>query len=575
MPKFPKKKLAQLLLQACVHHGVEQVVISPGSRNAPLTLGFVNHPDMNTYSIVDERCAGFFALGLAQQTGKTVALLCTSGSALLNYYPAVAEAFYSKIPLLVISADRPRHLIDIGDGQTIRQAGVFSNHILYQADLFCDDRKPETKDMEKILTDNGSRISEALETARLKKGPVHINVPFDEPLYETVDHLYPFEKFLDITPKEPENSLLQETPLDLEDLEKYAKLWNESAKKMVIIGSHGPDPLLQKQMEHVTKDPSVIVLTETTSNVSSDRFINNIDQLIFPIEETEFDRFKPDILLTYGGMVVSKKIKQLLRKYRPVHHWHVDPDRPLDTYHCLTRHFEITPQLFFSQFFFLTEERSSTFQQQWLDLKSLRKGRHEDFLNDLRFSDFKVMDQVLKSLPQGIYLQVGNSSIIRYTQLFDLDPSVKVFCNRGTSGIDGSTSTALGAAVANEEQTVLISGDIGFFYDSNAFWNKYIPDNFRVIVINNAGGGIFKFIPGPKSSDALDYFETPHNLNAEALCSMFGFRYASARNTATLEAELKEFYKPNGKPSLLEIFTPSDINDLVLKDYFKSLDENL
>jgi 2-succinyl-5-enolpyruvyl-6-hydroxy-3-cyclohexene-1-carboxylate synthase len=170
---------------------------------------------------------------------------------------------------------------------------------------------------------------------------------------------------------------------------------------------------------------------------------------------------------------------------------------------------------------------------------------------------------------------VGNSSIIRYTQLFDLDPSVKVFCNRGTSGIDGSTSTALGAAVANEEQTVLISGDIGFFYDSNAFWNKYIPDNFRVIVINNAGGGIFKFIPGPKSSDALDYFETPHNLNAEALCSMFGFRYASARNTATLEAELKEFYKPNGKPSLLEIFTPSDINDLVLKDYFKSLDENL
>jgi len=132
MPKYPKKKLAQLLLQACVDHNIEKVVISPGSRNAPLTLGFVNYPAVNAYSIVDERCAAFFALGLAQKSGKTVALLCTSGSALLNYYPAIAEAYYSKIPLVVISTDRPEHLIDIGDGQTIRQEGVFSNHICFQ-----------------------------------------------------------------------------------------------------------------------------------------------------------------------------------------------------------------------------------------------------------------------------------------------------------------------------------------------------------------------------------------------------------------------------------------------------------
>ena len=168
-------------------------------------------------------------------------------------------------------------------------------------------------------------------------------------------------------------------------------------------------------------------------------------------------------------------------------------------------------------------------------------------------------------------MQIGNSSIIRYTQLFDIDKSLPVFCNRGTSGIDGSTSTAIGAATAVKENTLFITGDISFFYDSNALWNTYIPKNFRIILINNNGGGIFRFIPGPKESSALDYFEAPHNLTAEHLCKMYNFDYSTAVNEDELKKELNSFYSESETPKLLEIFTPREENDLILKAYFNNL----
>lgn len=570
MPKYPKKKIAQLLLQACVAHGIEKVVISPGSRNAPLTLGFVNHPDIKTFSIVDERSAGFFALGMAQQTKKTVALLCTSGSALLNYYPAIAEAYYSHIPLLIISADRPEKLIDIGDGQTIRQEGVFSNHIFFETCLE-DSSLNEQTPHEDMMKSNFIKIRSALQTATEKKGPVHINIPFDEPLYEYVTELYDLGPLkVAEKPDEPE-SLLDEEPLPVIELEKFASVWNSSARKMVLIGCNFPDELIQVQMAHLAKDPSVIILTETISNVHGEHFISHIDQLIFPLDDQGFERLKPEILLTFGGMVVSKKIKQFLRKYPPKEHWHVDAYDSLDTYHKLTHHFSISPQLFFSQFFFLTQICQSTYQKAWLSLKDQRNLRHKEYVKNIEYSDMKVFDIILRSLPSDIYLQLSNSSVVRYTQLFDLDPSIKVFCNRGTSGIDGSTSTALGAAFEQDEQTVLITGDVSFLYDSNALWNKYISDDFRLIVVNNSGGGIFRIIPGPKDSEALDYFETSHGYNASHLCTMYEFDYHSASNVQDLEEHLLHFFKKTGKPALLEVFTPSKSNDLILKNYFKEL----
>lgn len=294
---YPKKELAQIIVTACSQFKIDTVVISPGSRNAPLTIGFSNHPAIKTMSIVDERCAAFFALGIAQQTQKPVAILCSSGSALLNYYPAIAEAYYSQIPLVVISADRPKHLIDIGDGQTIRQENVFDNHILFSANLIESEKEKEF---------NMNLVAEALQTATSKKGPVHINVPFDEPLYETVD-----EMDMLIANKVEQTYTEVVASFDVvkenSELEKLQQIWNTAAKKMIVVGTNYPDEALQAVLNEFEKDPSVIILTETTSNIAAEDTINSIDQLLFPFREEQFKELQPEVLITFGGMVVLKR----------------------------------------------------------------------------------------------------------------------------------------------------------------------------------------------------------------------------------------------------------------------------
>ncbi|MCK5401460.1 MAG: 2-succinyl-5-enolpyruvyl-6-hydroxy-3-cyclohexene-1-carboxylate synthase, partial [Flavobacteriaceae bacterium] len=195
-----------------------------------------------------------------------------------------------------------------------------------------------------------------------------------------------------------------------------------------------------------------------------------------------------------------------------------------------------------------------------------------NYLQEIPFSDLKVFEIILKNIPNNNTLQLGNSSAVRYAQLFDLNKTLKVFCNRGTSGIDGSTSTAIGAASVIDEQTIFITGDLSFFYDSNALWNNYIPNNFRIIVINNGGGGIFRILPGDKNTENFDtYFETKHHLKAKHLCDMYGFKYESASNETELESALSMFYSNDERPKLLEIFTPRTINDEILLNYFISI----
>jgi len=556
--KHSNKILAQQVVQACAFFGIEKVVISPGSRNAPLIIELNATATIQKYSIVDERSAAFFALGMAQQTQALVALVCSSGSALVNYYPAIVEAFYSKIPLVVISADRPKHLIDIGDGQTIRQENIYKNHILFEANLDEGD-----------IVKNYELLNKAFQTQLKQHAPIHINVPFSEPLYETTKKCLVDAAKWD--KKEIKNSLLKEEPIAVEALQKFANLWNTSKKKMILLGVNPPDEMLQTQLNHIIKDPSVIVLTENTSNVANERFIDRIDQSIFSFTEIDFLSFKPELLLTFGGMVVSKKIKDFLRKHPPKEHWHIDATRAMDTYHCLTHHFTVSATLFFSQFFFLTKERESSYQEDWLRIKNSRLQRHKTFETALIFSDFKTFSLINKCVPEYINIQFSNSSIIRYAQLFSWKNTQNIGCNRGASGIDGSSSTAVGVGAVSTMQTLLITGDISFFYDSNALWNSYIPNNFRIILINNKGGGIFKFIPGPSTTDAADYFETPHNLTAVQLCEMHGFSYRATTDETDLEIALKSFFDTSEQPKLLEIFTPREVNAAVLKDYFSQM----
>ena len=543
-----------MVIAACIQFNIDTVVISPGSRSAPLTVGFTNHKDFKTISLVDERSAAFFALGIAQQTQKPVAILCTSGSALLNYYPAIAEAFYSSIPLVVLSADRPKHLIDIGDGQTIRQENVFENHILFAANLI----EGETFNIQ-----NAQFLVDALQTATSQLGPVHINVPFDEPLYETVSTFNEFH-FPIATSK---SSIAGFSELSIST--ELAGIWNTAKKKLILVGVHFPEAEINSLMHFYADDPSVLIMTETTSNLHHANVVDSIDQLIFSLDEKEFKELQPEVLITFGGMIVSKKIKQFLRTYPPKHHWSIDAQKATNTFFCLTEFIQISPIAFFTAFNQVVQKGNGNYQQHWLKFRDHKRRKHQEYLADIEHSDFKVFHQVIQSVPQNSQLQISNSSMIRYAQLFSIPQSIEVFCNRGTSGIDGSTSTAIGAAFASKKQTVFVTGDLSFFYDSNALWNRQIPINFRLILINNSGGGIFKIIPGPSTTNTIEYFETPHCLTAKHLCAMHGFEYQVAASTAQVEKELNGFYDSSEKPKILEIFTPSAKNDLVLKEYFK------
>lgn len=549
---YPKIPLAQSIIEILRAKGITTIIISPGSRNAPLTIGFASHPDFTCYSIADERSAAFFAVGMAQQLKKPVAVVCTSGSALLNYYPAFAEAFYSQIPFVVISADRPQSKIDIGDGQTIRQENVFDNHSLFNANL-----------TENASDENDFLINEAINTAFAKKGPVHINAPFEEPLYETVSELTVEPKVISATTKE----FIYDEPIS-----EYANIWNTSKKKLVLVGVNEPNAVEQKFLDKLANDPSVVVMIETTSNLHHPKFINTIDSIITPFTHEDFLDFQPEILVTFGGMIVSKRIKAFLRKYKPNHHWHIDDLRAYNTFDCLTKHFEVQPNLFFQSFFMLTETVESNYNQYAQDIKALRQKRSLEYLAKIPFTDFKVFEKVIPALPKNSQLQISNSSPIRYAQLFDIEKSIEVFSNRGTSGIDGSTSTAIGAAVASKKPNVFIAGDIGFLYDSNALWNNYIPKNFKIILINNGGGGIFRILPGHDETSVFNtFFETSHCLTAEHLCKMYGLNYLTASTETTLEESLKAMFSNDEKPTLLEVFTPTLENDKVLLQYFREL----
>ena len=574
--KYSSIPAAQLLVQSCKAAGISDIIISPGSRNAPLTLSFTDDPFFSCYSIVDERCAAFFGLGIAQRKKQPVALVCTSGSALLNYYPAIAEAFYSGIPLVAISADRPIYKIDVGDGQTIRQDNVFDRHIGYSANLKMDVTHAQERlqfyapellkeAQETITQQNETLIFKAFETAFKKQLPVHINIPFEEPLYNLEEGRETLSTGKSLQYTEVTNNFLNEA---------QQTLWNKSKRKLILVGVLPPNAIEQKFIEKLAADPTVIVMTETTSNLHHPNFFPSIDSIIFPIEksknsEERFLELQPDILLTFGGLVVSKKIKAFLRKYKPNKHWHVHPTKAYDTYFALSDHIESQPNNFLKQLYANYDPLPSNYSDDWQTVKRAYEHKQSEYLQDIPFSDFSVFKVLQETIPAGYQIHLSNSSTVRYAQLFPLAPSNDVYCNRGTSGIDGCTSTAVGASLFHASPTALITGDLSFFYDSNGLWNPYLRADFRIVLINNSGGGIFRILPGFDGSERFaKFFETQHSLTAKAICEQFGIEYRSANDSATINAALSDFFQVSSAPRLVEIFTPTELNNEILLGYF-------
>jgi 2-succinyl-5-enolpyruvyl-6-hydroxy-3-cyclohexene-1-carboxylate synthase len=568
MGKISDKKGVQQLLQLAKSYGLKKIVVSPGSRNAPLSISFSQSVDFECFVIPDERAAAFYALGMAEQLQEPVAVVCTSGSAVLNYSPAVAEAFYRCIPLVVISADRPAHWIDQGDGQTIRQVGALSNHILAETSLL------ETPKNATDIAFNHAEIERVfLSCLGAQKGPIHINFPFNEPLYGTIDSTEIEEIKL------PIKAVSQSFPLLNEDeLSEIKKVWSSTKKKMIICGQLEHQPQLQHILSELSGDSSVAILVENTSNLAHRRFIHCIDRTLNSITENDLENgFKPELLITIGGAVISKKIKSFLRRVDHLTHWKIGMEFPaMDTYQQLTKSYQLDPSTFFRQL--IAEQpqlNNSRFGEQWKQLDYLIQEKHETYFHSAPYGDLSVFQYLMDVVPDDSYLHMANSSVVRYCQLFDGLASLRYFCNRGTSGIDGSTSTAIGAAMAKPDTLhTFISGDISFFYDSNALWNQHLPKNIRIIVINNGGGGIFKIIPGPDTSEELDdFFVAKQNYSVEFLCKAFDVNYLSANCLEEIDQQIIPFYseQANKRPVVMEVFTPHEANDKQLKEYFEKI----
>ncbi|WP_185870475.1 2-succinyl-5-enolpyruvyl-6-hydroxy-3-cyclohexene-1-carboxylic-acid synthase [Blattabacterium cuenoti] len=562
---YSNKKIVQSLGEILIAKSIFHIIISPGSRNAPLIIHFTQHMSFKTYSIVDERCAGFFAIGISQQIKKPVVLSCTSGSAVVNYYPAVTEAFYQNIPLIFITADRPKEIIDVFEGQSIHQENIFKNHVESFIQLTEDESKSG-------LWYNDRLINESINLCILKKKPIHINIPFSEPLYETTNCLQVKPKIIKTIPV---NNFIEKNQYKKE---KY--IWKKSKKKMILLGLYSPEKKMEmeKMLKNLSMDPSIVIFTETTSHIISEKFFFScIDQLIFGMKSKDWIQLKPNLLLTIGINIISKKIKFYLRKYPPVYHWHIGDHQNHypDTYYKLTTYWPIKPEAFLKIFFFQNNNNNNhshsllDYRYKWEKLRKLRRKKQDTFLKkEKSFSDIKVLFFIFKSIPNNSILQLGNSTIIRYYQLFNKKKySVQSYCNRGTSGIDGSVSTAIGSAVISKKKTVtLIIGDISFFYDSNALWNNYVPNNFRIILINNGGGNIFRFISKiPKKS--FNFFETKHTFTAEKICKMHNWKYERVSDKFSLKKSLYVFWNQYDIPCLLEIITQKYNNAEILKRY--------
>jgi len=551
------------LVAICAAQGIRQVVLSPGSRCAPLTLAFARHPEMEVRTIADERAAAFIALGLAQQLKEPVVLVCTSGSAALNYYPAVAEAFFQQIPLLVLTADRPPEWVDQWDGQTIFQEEVYGKHVKKSFRFPASFAHPDQ-------VRHGHRISNdaILVCRQFPAGPVHLNIPLREPFYPEEGELFHFPKHPPVVRLEPSEVRLGEMAL--------GKLKSELAnfqRILLVPGQQASNPSLLALIERLAQNQQVVVVADTLSNLQGKGTITLHDHWLG--REEFHAALAPDLVISFGKSIISKSLKLFLRK-QDLQHWHIQPDgQAKDTYAGLTRILGSETFAFLTWLSTHLPPMESDYAPRWQLLEEQIASSLPLALKEVDFGEYSAVKQVLDALPANGQLHVANSMAIRYVNFLGRRTQ-EICCNRGTSGIDGSNSTAVGASLISQAPVTLLTGDMAFFYDRNAFWHNYPMPNLRVIVLNNQGGGIFRLIDGPARQPELEeFFETKQALSAKSLAEEYGFGYASVMTSEQLESALLKFYEPSLQPKIIEIISDSPRNAAILKKIKGSISASL
>lgn len=563
------------IAELCARKGVTQAVLCPGSRCAPLTIAFSRHDDITVRTFSDERSAAFVATGIAHETQSPSILVCTSGSAAYNFAPAVAEAFFQEIPLIVFTADRPKEWIDQLDGQTIRQENIFGAHVKKSLTL------PEDYDHPDAVWFIHRTISEAINLSQeFPKGPVHINAPFREPLYPGKEDKISFSKNLKVI----ESNVIAQV-ISAEEVKGFNKRLSGFSKILILAGQNDFNDDLAKAVEKFSQSKHAAVVGDILSNLHSrQNVIRHSDTFLGSCTEDVKRSLQPELLITFGKSIISKNTKLFLRKYKPKEHWHIQPSgASADTFQSLTEVIRCESKVFFQA---LTSsdgekkfegQKKENFKLIWEaeDHRTVRSM--STFFKGPSFSELALVKEFISQLPSRCNLHLANSMSVRYANLVGLEAGKKgihVYSNRGASGIDGCTSTAVGHALINEAPNFLITGDMAFFYDRNAFWHKYPLHNLHVLVLNNHGGIIFNMIDGPGNVPELhEFFVTEQKLTAQHLCGEYGFEYLPVDSPKKIKNSLKEFFVFDNTTKILEFESKQEENKEAYQKFKQQIKE--
>ena len=555
------------LLQA---HGVRDVVLCPGSRNAPLVHALSHQlAGATCHSIIDERSAGFYALGLALATHRAVVVCCTSGTAVANLHPAVAEAYYQGVPLIVLSADRPERWIGQWAGQTLPQPGLFGSLVRKAVHL------PEPHTEEERWYCN-RLINEALLAALAPlPGPVQINVPISDPgvslLPPTLAEHTPGSSDRRPIGMQPGRCIQQLYPcrIDAQAVEPLLQRLVTFERKMILVGQESWSAATStRETFPQSLREQFLCIGESLSN--SPVSICSLDALLASLSEADRRALQPDLLITLGGHIVSNKMKQYLRTYPPRETWHLSPDPTVVDLFCSLTEQIIAPIGPFLDTLAhgLAGLASSPYAGHWRERIDRLPSPTP------RYSSLAVVGSLLSHLPEEpCVLHLANSSSVRYAELFRKPRRLLTLCNRGTSGIEGSLSTALGFARQRaEERHFIVIGDLSFFYDLNALGLPEVGSNVRVLLLNNQRGSIFQSLP-TLEMDRLSqrYITAEHQLQAQGWAESCGWEYLSVHEASELEETITYFVGPAERPRLLEAFVSSEDEIAELQTYFKQL----
>lgn len=519
------KKICRIISHLLSWYGIKDIVVSPGSRNAPLIIAVSRAKDksgndlFNVHCVLDERAAAFFALGIARKTEAPVALICTSGSALLNYAPALSEAYYSNIPLIAISADRPQWRIDTCDQQTIRQPGALSNIVKTWVDIPVDVNSPK---MEAYAQRNVCKaLAAAVESN--PKGPVHINVQLDVPLNEETDDT----QFSD-SPKS-----VKVYPTTSVSVPSAFTRINSLTKILIVCGQMHPSPRLVCMLRQLSKDPRICILTEAQSNLEEIRSCSVRTALAEPFLESEIKSgipIMPDMVFTLGNTFTAAMLQKVITEVRTVHvHVGYTNSYP-DMFDCLEEIIPVGYEEFIcmlNDYLEMSTSECTPYSELWktLENRSLQSLQKYVVKDGNEFSLLFAVFEILKRY--GADIQFSNGSAIRYAQMFFYGKDQLVDANRGVNGIEGSTSTAIGAcSVTPEKITALITGDMSAAYDISALSLIHRKLKFKMFVLDNAGGGIFRSIAPTRFLGELErYFAFAPKMPLEKLAQAYGLRY--------------------------------------------------